>query len=80
MGTRKCDWILHVTFVGVYYLNFQALKEERERERELMEEPKWTRVLWKKQPFPDNYVGDSFLRVSKKSKCYNMLVVWYYFI
>nr|XP_045625359.1 phosphatidylinositol N-acetylglucosaminyltransferase subunit C-like [Procambarus clarkii]XP_045625360.1 phosphatidylinositol N-acetylglucosaminyltransferase subunit C-like [Procambarus clarkii] len=28
----------------------------------------WRRVLWKKQPFPDNYVGDSFLRVSKKCK------------
>lgn len=33
-----------------------------------MEHPEWGRVLWKKQPFPDNYVGDSFLRVSKKRK------------
>ncbi|KAG0728446.1 Phosphatidylinositol N-acetylglucosaminyltransferase subunit C [Chionoecetes opilio] len=31
-----------------------------------MEQSEWSRVLWKKQPFPDNYVGDSFLRVSKK--------------
>lgn len=28
----------------------------------------WSRVLWKKQPYPDNYVGDSFLRVSKKRR------------
>ncbi|CAL4103297.1 unnamed protein product, partial [Meganyctiphanes norvegica] len=28
---------------------------------------KWERVLWKKQPaYPDNYVGESFLRVSRK--------------
>ncbi|KAK8391210.1 hypothetical protein O3P69_017106 [Scylla paramamosain] len=33
-----------------------------------MEHHEWRRVLWKKQPFPDNYVGDSFLRVSKKRK------------
>lgn len=55
-----------------------VLKEEGE----LMVKPKWTRVLWKKQPFPDNYVGDSFLRVSKKRKelslfeaCYGALSV-----
>ncbi|XP_068247215.1 phosphatidylinositol N-acetylglucosaminyltransferase subunit C-like [Palaemon carinicauda] len=29
----------------------------------------WCRVLWKKQPsYPDNYIGDSSLRVSKKRK------------
>jgi phosphatidylinositol glycan class C protein len=26
-----------------------------------MEDGKWTRQLWRKQPFPDNYVDDSFL-------------------
>ncbi|KAG7154892.1 phosphatidylinositol N-acetylglucosaminyltransferase subunit C-like [Homarus americanus] len=31
-------------------------------------EVEWRRVLWKKQPFPDNHVGDSFLRVSKKRR------------
>ncbi|XP_076056763.1 phosphatidylinositol glycan anchor biosynthesis class C [Oratosquilla oratoria] len=31
-----------------------------------MEEDCWERVLWKKQKFPDNYVGESFLRVRKK--------------
>ncbi|KAK3858741.1 hypothetical protein Pcinc_035097 [Petrolisthes cinctipes] len=33
-----------------------------------MEKQEWKRVLWKRQPFLDNYVGDSFLRVSKKCK------------
>ncbi|XP_071520589.1 phosphatidylinositol N-acetylglucosaminyltransferase subunit C [Panulirus ornatus] len=33
-----------------------------------MDTVEWRRVLWQKQPFPDNYVGDSFLRVSKKRR------------
>lgn len=26
----------------------------------------WQRVLWKKQPYPDNYIGPDFFRVTKK--------------
>lgn len=26
----------------------------------------WQRVLWKKQHYPDNYIGPDFFRVTKK--------------
>lgn len=35
-----------------------------------IEEPKWERVLWKQQPYPDSYIGPDFFRVKKKREIY----------
>jgi phosphatidylinositol glycan class C protein len=31
--------------------------------------PRWEKVLWKEQPYPDNYVDDTFLNSLVRPPC-----------
>lgn len=51
--------------VGQEHLNGSVAQSGAEHE------PKWEKVLWKKQPYPDNYVGPSFLQDLVRFTCAN---------
>lgn len=58
-------------------LNLLSPNQEPKRSsRRETNPPKWEKKLWIKQPFPDNYVDSSFLKLMKKNVNVKPLKYW----